>query len=128
MNEKTVTVEYSACGSLGYSGIQETIKASVEISPDQNYSATVEFLRSRVLDNLDEEIVKRHKKIHSEYEEACQKFYEVTKKLQSAYEQWTLVSNFLETQGLKTDNAEFPKEALTNLTKSLPPFPGDYPE
>ena len=41
---------------------------------------------------------------------------------------WELVSNFLKTQGLKSDTAEFPQEALTNLSKSLPATESGYPE
>ncbi len=126
---KTITVTYSASGEIGgYGGTKETIQLSADIDDFNNYPDTLEFLRSRVLDNLDAKIQERHEKLSSDFDETCKKFLDITEKLESAYKQWELVSNFLKTQGLKTDPVEFPQEALTNLSKSLPATSSGDPE
>lgn len=130
MTDKKIKVTYRAEGLLDrHSGVRESIELSVEIDPDtESYPDTLEFLRSRVLENLDEETRNRHQKLEEEFGETARKLLDITEKLESAQKQWDLVSSFLKNQGLKTDTAEFPKEALTNLTKSLPTSIGGYPK
>ncbi len=127
---KKMIVTYTASGQINgaYGGDKESIELSVEIDNFNDYPATLELLRSRVLENLDENIKKKHDELHDEFDKTAQEFLELTQKLESAYKQWQLVSNFLQIQGLKTDNAEFPKEALNSLSKSLPTTGNAYPE
>ncbi len=130
MTDKKIKVTYTAEGLLDrHSGVRERIELSVEIDLNtESYPDTLEFLRSRVLENLDEETRNRHEKLEEEFSETARKLLDITEKLESAYKQWNIVSSFLKNQGLKTDTAEFPQEALTNLTKSLPTNTGGYPE
>lgn len=126
MNQK-ITVKYSASGQIGkHGGDKEVIELSVVIDDFNDYPHTLEFLRSRVLDNLNYK--QKHEKMVSEYEELAYKFCQVTEQLESAYKQWELVSGFLKAQGLKSDIAEFPKEALNSLSKSLPTVKSGYPD
>ena len=126
MNQK-ITVKYSAAGQIGeYGSDREIIELSVSIDSFDDYPATLELLRERVLENLN--LKEKHDKLSDEYNELAHKFLKVTKQLESAYKQWEIVSNFMKTQGLKSDTAEFPKEALTNLSKSLPTTESGYPD
>ena len=122
-----ITVTYSATADLvKYQGDRENICLSVEIDSFDDYADTLELLRSKVMEKLD--IKKQYADLQRDYSEIRKKFVEVTKQLESANKQWELVSKFLEAQGLKTDTAEFPREALTNLSKSLPASVSGYPE
>ena len=55
-NQKKMIVTYSASGAIGsYGHTKETIKLAVEIDPTvESYPDTLEFLRSQVLENLDQ--------------------------------------------------------------------------
>ena len=126
MNQK-ITVTYSASANVdNYQGDRENIHISVEIDNFDDYDNTLELLRAKVLEKLD--LRSKHDQIMSEYQTACNKLERITKQIAQAHKDWSTVSNFMVTQGLKTDAAEFPKEALTNLTKSLPADSSGYPE
>ncbi len=122
-----IQVKYSAGGQIGeYGNDQEIIQLSVEIENFNDYPDTLELLRTRVLENLN--LKEKHDKMQQEYDILAQKFCKLTEAMESANKQWELVSNFLKTQGLKTDNVEFPREALNSLSKSLPTIKNGYPE
>jgi hypothetical protein len=122
-------VTYKAEGQLGqYSSIKESIELSVEIEDSESYPDTLEFLRSRVMDNLDEATRQRHAELKEKFDLTAIELLNLTQKLESAYKQWSIVSSFLSTQGLMTEVAEFPTEALNDLTKSLPTYSSSYPE
>lgn len=123
---KKINISYKVEGNLDR-GIRESIELSVEIEPDDNYPDTLQFLKSRALQDLDEETRNRHGKLKEEFEETARNLVDITEKLESAYKHWDLVTTFLKNQGIKTDTAEFPQEALNALIKSLPPT-SFYPE
>ncbi len=124
---KKITVTYSASANVdSYGGDRENIHISVEIDDFNDYDDTLELLRTKVLEKLN--LRQKHEELLSEYDQTRREFIKVTEQLKFAYQQWELASNFLKTQGLKTDTAEFPQEALTNLSKSLPATSSGYPE
>jgi hypothetical protein len=120
-------VTYKAEGALNHHGVKESIELSVEIDDTQSYPDTLEFLRSRVLDNLDDATRNRHQQLKEEFAETAKEFVDLVEKIDSARKHWNVVSTFLKTQGLMTETAEFPKEALNDLYKSLPADGGGYP-
>ena len=122
-----ITVTYSAWANVdSYGGDRENIHISVEIDDFKDYDDTLELLRTKVLEKLN--LRERHEKLMSKYDQTRRDFIKVTEQLESANQQWELARNFLKAQGSKTDTAEFPKEALTNLSKSLPATSSGYPE
>ena len=122
-----ITVTYSATADLvKYQGDRENICLSVEIDSFDDYADTLELLRSRVMEKLD--IKKQYADLQRDYSEIRKKFERITKLTAQAQKDWETVKNFMEAQGLKTDTAEFPREALTNLSKSLPTSVSGYPE
>lgn len=124
---RKITVTYSASANVdNYQGDRENIHISVEIDSFDDYDDTLELLRSKVLEKLN--LRAKHEEVMSDYQSACNKLEQITKQITQAHKDWTTVSNFMVTQGLKTDTAEFPKEALTNLSKSLPATSSGYPE
>ena len=126
MNQK-ITVTYSASANTGdYHGDRENIHISVEIDSFDDYADTLELLRSKVLEKLD--LKAKYDEVMSDYSTACRKLERITKDIAKAHRDWETVKNFMVTQGLKTDTAEFPSEALTNLSKSLPAESSGYPE
>ncbi len=128
MNQK-ITVTYWAAGRIGeYSGDNEHIQLSVVIDNFDDYPDTLELLRSKVLEKLN--LKQKHDEIQSDYENACKKLERLTRLIETAKKDWEIARNFMISQGLKDSNdvAEFPQEALTNLTKSLPTDVSGYPE
>lgn len=122
-----IQVKYSSTGQVGdYGNDKELIELSVEIDDLNDYPDTLELLRSRVLENLN--LKEKYDKMQEEYNVLAEKFCKLSGEMESAYKQWELISSFLNAQGLKTDNAEFPKEALNSLSKSLPTPSSGYPE
>lgn len=122
--DRPIKVTYSG-SSNDYQG-KETISLSVEIDNFDDYDDTLELLRLKVLEKLG--FKQKHEELVSEYQAAREKFIEITEQLESANKQWELVRSFLKAQGLKSDTTEFPQEALTNLSKSLPATQSGYPE
>lgn len=122
--DRPIKVTYSG-SSNDYQG-KETLSLSVDIDNFDDYDDTLELLRLKVLSQLG--FKQKHEELVSEYKAVRQKFIEVTEQLESANKQWEQVCSFLKAQGLKSDAAEFPQEALTNLSKSLPATQSGYPE
>ena len=126
---KKITVTYSASANIdNYAGDRENIHLSVEIDSFDDYENTLELLRQKVLEKID--LNKKFEEIQNKYENACHKFERITKQIAQAQKDWDTARNFLIAQGIKksSDVAEFPQEALTNLTKSLPTATSGYPE
>ena len=128
MNQK-ITVTYWAAGRIEeYGESNEHIQLSVEINNFDDYPDTLELLRSKVLDKLN--LKQKHDQIQSDYEDACKRLERKIRLIEKAQKDWEVARNFMISQGLKSSNdvAEFPQEALTNLTKSLPTDVSGYPE
>jgi len=123
---RKIKVVYQASESVTPSVGIQTVELSAEIDDIKDFSSTYDLLQSLALEKLN--LRSKHSEIVQEYEKTRIKYLELVKQLESATKQWELVSNFLKTQGLKTDTAEFPSEALTNLSKSLPTISSGYPE
>lgn len=124
-----ITVTYSANAQIdNYSGERENIMLSVEIDSFDDYENTLELLRQKVLEKID--LNKKFEEIQNKYQRACQKFERITNQIAQAEKDWDTARNFLIAQGIKksSDVAEFPQEALTNLSKSLPATTSGYPE
>lgn len=127
--DQKITVTYSARASLDrYGNGNEDIQLQVEIDNFDDYPDTLELLRSKVLEKLN--LNQKHDEIKSNYDNACKKLERMTRMIESAKKDWETVRNFMVSQGLKNKNdvAEFPLEALKNLSKSLPADSSGYPE
>ena len=123
-----ITVTYEASAQLGNSYQTEKIHLQVEIDNFHDYPDTLDLLRSKVLEKLD--LKQQHDDIKSNYKQASKKLERLTKLIEKAQKDWETARNFMVSQGLKNDVdlAEFPTEALTNLSKSLPTSSSGYPE